>query len=344
MTSTVDSPLRPLATVSAGLPTRVDPWRPVRWALLAIVVVASVTWLRHNGVLVDRLWILAVVALLLAVASVGRPWRHWVRLGCDLTLYAAIWLAYEESRAIADGLGSPLQVESVRNIDRLLFFGNDPSVWLQEHFYSPDTVQWFDVVASILYATHYPVPAAIVIALWIRNRKQWVRFMRRLATVLFIGCVGFVVLPTAPPWMAAGGDPTIRLDALPPLERPVGRFWQHIGLDVLTDAWDTGRNWLNNVAAMPSLHAAFSLLVVVFFLPWVRQRALRIVLLAFPVGVAVSVVYLAEHYVTDVLAGWATVGVAFIVWNRLERRAARVVPDDAGATMSRQPILEGSIT
>ena len=344
MTSTVDSRLRPLATVSAGLPSRVDPWRPVRWGLLVIVVVAAVTWFRPNGVLVDRSWILAVVTLVLAIFSVGRGWRHWVRLGRDLALYAAIWLAYEESRAIADGLGSPLQVESVRNIDRLFFFGNDASVWLQERFYSPDSVQWFDVVASILYATHYPLPAAIAIGLWIRNRQQWVRFMRRLATVLFIGCVGFVLLPTAPPWMAAGGDPTMRLNALPPLERPVGRFWQHIGLDVLTDAWDTGRDWLNNVAAMPSLHAAFSLLVVAFFLPWVRQRSLRVVLLAFPVGMAVSVMYLAEHYLIDVLAGWATVGVAFLVWNRLERRAERAILDEAGAMISRQPILKGSIT
>ncbi len=142
--------------------------------------------------------------------------------------------------------------------------------------------------------------------------------------------------------MAAGGDATIRLDALPPLDRPVGRFWQHIGLDVLTDAWDTGRDWLNNVAAMPSLHAAFSLLVVVFFLPSIHQRWLRIVLLAFPVAMAVSVVYLAEHYVVDVLAGWAIVGVAFLVWNRLERSAARTMPDDASATTSRAPILAGS--
>lgn len=319
--TTLSTPARPYIATSEPA-DQYRAWRTTRWVLLAVVVVSYLMWFRVNGLIVDRLWVLVAVGVVLAIAHVGRPREHWVRLLRDLFLFAAMWLAYEESRAIADGLGAPLQVESVRDLDRLLFFGHDASLWLQEQFYSADVVHWYDGLAALLYATHYPLPAAIVVYLWLRNRPQWVRFMRRMATVLFIGCLGFVLLPTAPPWMAAGGDETIRLDALAPLARPIGRFWQHIGLDVLTDAWDSGREWLNEVAAMPSLHCAFSLLVVVFFLPQVRRWWLRAALLSFPVGMALSAVYLGEHYVVDVLAGWATVGVAFAIWNRIERRSS----------------------
>ena len=327
MTSIETSQLGPPFAVSA--PERQErTWRSVRWTLLALAVAAYFTWFRANGLIVDRLWILTAVIVVVAIAHVGRPPQQWLRLGGDLLLFGALWLVYEESRAIADGFGAPLQVESVRDIDRLLLFGNDASVWLQEQFYSPDVVHWYDGVASIIYATHYPLPAAIVVFLWVRNRPQWVRFMRRMATVLFIGVASFVLLPTAPPWMAGGGDETIRLDALAPVARPVRRFWEHLGLDGLGTAWDTGREWLNEVAAMPSLHAAFSLLVVAFFLPLVRRTWMRVGLLSFPVAMGLSIVYLGEHYVIDVLAGWATVGVAFAIWNRLERRGAAASVDD----------------
>src|ERR671919_1320627 len=101
-------------------------------------------------------------------------------------------------------LGMPLQVESVRDLDRALFLGADPTVWLQRHFYEPDHVRWYDVVGSIVYHTHFVVPVAVIAALWLTDRRAWVRFIRRFATVLFGACIMFVLLPTAPPWMAAG--------------------------------------------------------------------------------------------------------------------------------------------
>eukprot|EP01041_Mallomonas_annulata_P025980 gene25980-47157_t len=161
--------------------------------------------------------------------------------------------------------------------------------------------------------------------------------MRRFATVLAIACVSFVLLPTAPPWMAAGGSETIVLDALPPLERPAGRGWDALHLDSFVHAWETGRDWANPVAAMPSLHAAFSLMGVAFWLPRIRRRWVRAAMLVYPLVMGVALVYLAEHWVVDVLAGWAVVGMSFALWAVIERRFARrhdeiVAPDDVGQT------------
>jgi hypothetical protein len=36
-------------------------------------------------------------------------------------------------------------------------------------------------------------------------------------------------------------------------------------------------------------------------------------------------VYFAEHYVVDVLAGWAVVGASFALWNRVEGTAVPTV-------------------
>jgi len=69
------------------------------------------------------------------------------QLAIDSLLYAAMWYAYERTRGAADALGFPLQVESMRDIDRFLFLGNDPNVVLQQHFWH-STVRWWDVAVT----------------------------------------------------------------------------------------------------------------------------------------------------------------------------------------------------
>lgn len=312
-----------------------DRWRLVRLVGVVAYGAAYLYWFRRNGIVIDRISVVISIAILLVLGHLGRPWYRWRQLATDLVLYSAMWFAFEETRGAADRLGLPLQVESARNIDRVLFLGADPTVWLQRRFYSPDVVRWYDVVASVVYATHFVVPVAVTVVLWLSNRRQWLRFMRRLATVLLVACVSFVVLPTAPPWMAGGGDRAIRLDALAPVARPTGRGWAHLGLDTFVLAWETGRDWANRVAAMPSLHAAFSLLVVVFFFPWIRNWWWRCALLSFPLAMGVALVYLGEHYVADVLAGWALVGCSFLVWAWIERRGRR------RRVVASRPALEG---
>jgi hypothetical protein len=204
-------------------------WVKIRWSALAAYGVAYVWWFFAKGVIIDRVSVLWSFAIFLALASLGRPLREWARMAGDLGIFVVMWLAYDESRGLADGLGMPIQVESVRNIDRFLFFGTDPVVWLQERFYrGPNNVQWYDVIGSCVYYSHFIVPPIVIAVLWLRNRNQWVRYMRRFGTLLFVACVMFVLLPTAPPWMAAGGTNRVglELDALPPLSRPTGNGWR----------------------------------------------------------------------------------------------------------------------
>ena len=310
-------------------------WRQIRLAAIAVYVAAYLWWFAEQGIIVDRISVLVSVVLFLIVGTIGRPRRDWFRLLRDAGLFVLMWVVYDESRGVADRIGMPIQVESVRDIDRFLFLGTDPTVWLQHRFHEgPDSVRWYDVAGSIVYFSHFIVPPVVIATLYIVNRHQWGRYMRRFATVLFIACTMFVILPTAPPWMAAGGRNNLglELDALEPLTRPTGRGWRHIGLGAFVRAWDTGRDWANQVAAMPSLHAAFALFVVVFLFRWVTSWWQRNLMLLYPLVMATTLMYFGEHYLADALAGWAVVGVSFLVWNRIERRWDRGVrPADAAA-------------
>jgi membrane-associated phospholipid phosphatase len=75
------------------------------------------------------------------------------------------------------------------------------------------------------------------------------------------------------------------------------------------------------VAAVPSLHAAYALLIALFLWPIVRGPW-RIAVAAYPLAMAFALVYTAEHYVVDVLLGWLYAGVATVAVMAVARRLA----------------------
>jgi membrane-associated phospholipid phosphatase len=81
---------------------------------------------------------------------------------------------------------------------------------------------------------------------------------------------------------------------------------------------DEGQAGSNQVAAVPSLHAAISMLLCTFFWPRVRRRW-RPLLACYAVAMGFALVYSAEHYVFDILLGWLVTAVVVIGFGRWER-------------------------
>ena len=72
-------------------------------------------------------------------------------------------------------------------------------------------------------------------------------FAAMIVLAMVVGLIGYLLVPTVPPWMAAHPP----YDLLPPIDRIVGDVYTRF-LPALYGTFDT-----NPVAAMPSLHAAF---------------------------------------------------------------------------------------
>jgi membrane-associated phospholipid phosphatase len=314
----------------------VDIMRWVRLALMGTYLVAYLWWLRNKGLPLDRISVAIALGIFLVCAFVGRPGRQWAILVIDVVLYSAMWFAYEMTRGAADHLGAPLQVQSVRNIDRFLFFGHDPNVVLQEHFWGP-TVRWWDEVASFTYYTHFVFPVIAMAVLWATSHRQWARFMKRFATLLAVACTMFVVLPTVPPWMAS--DRRYPYQLFDPLQRQTWRGFYGMGFKAFVKSWQDSLDWGNAIAAMPSLHASFALLVPAFFLPWIKPTWLKAVVLCFPVVMLTSLVYLAEHWVIDGIIGWLIVAASFWFWNRIEARQRSTKAGRARVALGATPLV-----
>jgi membrane-associated phospholipid phosphatase len=106
-----------------------------------------------------------------------------------------------------------------------------------------------------------------------------------------------MLLPTAPPWVAGlkGDLPGVHL--------------VHEGLPALGPIYNTLSP--NPVAAMPSLHAAYPWLFLLFAWRIWGWRATAFAV--YPAAVFFAVVYLGHHYVADLLGGIVYATAAYVV-------------------------------
>ena len=292
-------------------------------ALSAYVVVIGLP--KQSWVAVIWLWLLTVAW------DVRRPWREHLAFLRDWSLPVVLLLVYLYSRGISDDLGFvSVHVTEPIEADRLLFGGTLPTEWLQAHLCGDPCIRasaprWYDVLLTTVYYSHFFVALTIAAILWMRNRPLWVRYMRRYLSLNFLALVIYIVYPMAPPWMASR-DGYLTDD----IARITGRGW-----------WEFGRGGGggggthqaisavgNQVAAMPSLHAGIAILVAAWAIGRLRGRA-RWLLALYPLAMSFMLVYYAEHYVVDILAGAGCVALVLAGWTLWERRredpAQRVV-------------------
>jgi len=245
------------------------------------------------------------------------PWRQHLLFLRDWLPIALLLVLYNISRGFADDLFRPHVTELI-HADEAMFGwltgGQIPTSWLQQHLYQPGVVQWWEVVVTLVYVSHFLTVPTVAVVLWVRSRPQWARFVRRWFTLCVAGLITYFLYPAAPPWWAREHGYLAE-----PVQRISTNGWDAIGLHGAGNTLNALQVEASNpVAAMPSLHTAWALMAVVFFLPMVAKRWWPL-LLAYPLAMTFTLVYTGEHYVIDVLVGWAYVGVVFLVVGLAER-------------------------
>ena len=213
--------------------------------------------------------------------------------------FVLIFFAWEGMRGIANQFGQAVHSDSVIGIERALF-GGVPTADLQHALRQPGVISPLDVAMTFVYVSHFFFPLALAFLLWLRDRPRYYRFVTTLMAVSFAAFFTFLIFPVAPPRYAV-------------------YYGQDLGVtdvmqQVMTNFNWGGFDWVythlvgNPVAAFPSMHAAYPLLVLFFLAE--RWRLAAIGWAFVTVTIWFAVVYLGHHYVVDVLGGaiYATIG------------------------------------
>jgi membrane-associated phospholipid phosphatase len=288
---------------------------------LAPVVYFAVflTYVALEGVPLSRDMLLLWVAGALLAFSITDPRRFTRGLLLDWVPFAAILFLYDLLRGYADGLLAPAHELPQLQADQWLFGGTAPTVWLQEHLWQGvGDLRWYDYATWGIYVTHFLATPLLAAALWIVASPRFRPFVAMVVVLAVAGFATYALFPAVPPWLAGMHG------TLPPTDRVVPEVWATVHWANVDALFETGSRYANDVAAMPSLHAAYSLLVVIFAWSLVpaRLRWLRAPLAAYPFAMAFALIYGAEHYVVDIVAGWVYAIAAYALVTAVARRWA----------------------
>ena len=192
-------------------------------------------------------------------------------------------------------------------LERLL--GIDHEAWLQDLVVPSDAVS--TLFNWVYIWGHWPVIAVTLLWLALRHRTVYLRLRNGMLVSGGLGLLVYTTYPVAPPRLAGLGlvdTVTERSQAYRVLQPPA---------------------FVNQYAAMPSLHVGWDLLVGLAIVSAATATWLRWVGRIMPVLMAVATVATANHYLLDVVGGvaFALAGlwVALLIERRRDARAHRVI-------------------
>lgn len=256
--------------------------------LLRLIVVAAVFALfviERNFWTPDTLFVVLLVAAM--AFGKGRAFAY------RFVPFIGLLLVYDSFRSIADSLNRAVHYLPMIDFDRFLFGGTLPTVWLQQVWWHGQ-VSWYDFYFYFFYTIHFLAPLLVALLIWWKRDKLYWTYMWGFILLSFAGFITYVLFPAAPPWMASQDG------YIEPIHRISTDIWSAMGVTNFSQIYD--RLSANEVAAVPSLHAAYPTLMLLFLARAFGWR--RVWWLAFyPVSLWIGIVYLGEHYVFDTILG-----------------------------------------
>ena len=270
--------------------------------LIAGVVILGIGALNGRFFFVTKSTILPL--LLVAAVASGRT-RLFLR---DWLLFLVLLLLFDTLRGsiyvaifkwdLPWYLGYPIRLEEA------ILGVPSASHWVHEKWPQLVTFTPFRNFMVLVHASHFLYFLGFGFAVHRLAPNHFARFRGAMIIVMALGLLGYLVVPTVPPWMAANV-----FGVLPPIERLLDETYNTYVPALLAVAQ------VNHIAAVPSLHAAFPVTCCAFAVHLLRRRAWPVLL--YTVLTLVSPIYLVEHYAIDVLLGIALGLFAYVMSGRL---------------------------
>jgi membrane-associated phospholipid phosphatase len=220
----------------------------------------------------------------------------------DVALYAmqmwAFTMVHELPFDDPERLRRRLRVRYPIAVDRVLGLGRLPNARLQRALAGLPGVNALNRALTWVHWLWFLEPYLALVWILLRHPERFPRAARQLAAVFDVGCVGYFAAPTAPPWWASEQGAT---------GEEVQRIMVGVGEETWRSAWPAMYGALggNPWAAMPSLHFATSTMAAISLAE--AGRVEGAVGWGYAITLGFALVYLGEHYVTDLLAGGALV-------------------------------------
>lgn len=266
---------------------------------LNLAVLLSTRLGEGRGIFFLNLALAAVIVIISRVQQArGGKILTFIRDWYVLPFLIAIYL--EQGRLIP--LINPHDIDGLLiGIDRILFFGHDPTVLLERFTWPPMTE-----LLQIVYASFYLLPFSLCVLVYSRDRELTFHIVAATIVIgFYISYVGYYLTPAI--------GPRFTLEHL-----------QHIPLTGLV-SFECIRSMLDAAAGVvrdccPSGHAMLSVLTVLLARRYEKRFFTPALVWTGPL--LYSTMYLRYHYLIDLIVGIALAWVVFLFAPAIERFAA----------------------
>jgi membrane-associated phospholipid phosphatase len=209
-------------------------------------------------------------------------------------LYIGGFALFSLLRSFTDETGIPTHIDDLVEAEKALAFGTVPTVWLQDRLFSPTDITWLDRGATYVHWSYFALPHLFAMHLFFGHRELFQRYVYLFVGILAMGLLIYLIFPAAPPWVASLRghlDPTYKI---------VTEVGSELNVNIYSYFEGRIRD-SNPVAAMPSIHMAVS--VAVLLIACRVNLVLGLCALVYNLAMAFSLVYAGEHYLVDLAAG-----------------------------------------
>lgn len=281
---------------------------------IAIITGFSILYLVLSSVLIGfkptQLILVGLFCVLYFVSATTR------KLILGFLIFIIYWIIFDYMKLFPNYRFNTVHIEDLYELEKRFFGIRSGGAILTPHEYIEKFQSSFwDVMSGIFYLCWVPVPMLAALYFFFRKRDQFLKF---LLTFLWINLIGFVVYyiyPAAPPWYIEQYG-TVFNPATRGNTAGLQRFDLYFGVQIFHNIYAQSSNVF---AAMPSLHAAYPMLVLYYGL----KNKLGPVNIAFAVvmvGIWFSAVYTGHHYLMDVLAGIICCITGIVTFNMIVKR------------------------
>jgi len=275
-----------------------------------LLVVGYLLWVHFIGEVRGEHY--ALVIIWISAYYINDKSRRFI---IGFSIFIIFWIIYDSMRIIPNYEVSTAHIKEPYDFEKALFGINLSDKFLTPNeYFSLYNNKFLDFLSGFFYINWMPVPLGFGVYLYLKDKYVFVNYSIAFLLVNIIGFVIYYIYPAAPPWYVELYDFDLHI-GVPGNRAGLVRFDELVNIPVFEAIYNKNANVL---AAIPSLHAAYPVIVLYF---GIKKRLGWIIILfvVFMLGIWFSAVYSGHHYIIDIILGISIALITVLLFNRISK-------------------------
>ncbi len=236
------------------------------------------------------------------------------RFALAYSIFIIFWVLYDAMRAVPNYTVNTAHIKEPYDLEKSLFGIMDNGILkTPNEYFAAHTHKLLDFLSGFFYINWMPIPLGFGFYLFLKNKKTFLEFGLAFLLVNIVGFAIYYLYPAAPPWYVGQYGFNLKI-GVPGSRAGLARFDALIHYPLFQNIYHKNANVL---AAMPSLHATYPLIVFYYSIKAKMPKWIIGIFGIFMLGIWFAAIYSNHHYVIDVLAGIIIAVIVLYVFNYL---------------------------